>query len=228
MLQLANRPQLSVTDIAFEAGFDFAESFSHAFKKRFGVTPTEFRNKPDWELWNDFIQQGTPKHMTLPKNIKYDVEIIEFPQTNVAALEHFGTPNTIMASVEEFIEWRRANGIKPPESATYNVFYNDPEATPPNEFHMDICCSTDQTISDNPQGVVKKTLSAGTCAKIRFEGPEEELRGAMDYLYGEWLEKSNYELADQPPFVERVSFFPDTKEHEAITDIYLPIKPLLG
>lgn len=224
MLQLANRPTLSVTDIAFEAGFDFAESFSHTFKKRFGVTPTEFRNRPDWELWNDFIQQGAPKRMTIPKTIKHDVEIVDFPKTNVAALEHYGSPNGVMASVEQFIAWRRANNVVPPESKTYNIFYNDPEAMAPDEFHMDICCATDKPVTQNPQGVVAKTMAASTCAKIRFQGAEEEIRGAMDYLYGEWLDQSDYELADKPPFFERVSLFPDTKEHQAVTDIYLPLR----
>lgn len=226
MLQLANRPRLSITGIAFEAGFDFAESFSHTFKKRFGTTPSEFRNKPDWELWNDFIQQGIPKTMIKPQITKHQVTIVEFPKTQVAALEHFGSPNTIMASVEMFIEWRRANNVVPPKSATYNVFYNDPESTPPDEFHMDICCSFEQPVTENPQGVVSKTIEPATCAKIRFQGPEEQLRTAIDYLYGEWLEQSNYELADKPPFFERVSLFPDSKEYEAITDIYVPIKAL--
>lgn len=224
MLQLANRPNLNVTDIAFEAGFDFVESFSHSFKKRFGVTPTEFRNKPNWDLWNNFIEQGAPKRMALPKTNKHDVSIVDFPETHVATLEHHGSPNLIMESVAKFIEWRRANDVLPPDSKTYNVFYNDPEATVPDEFHMDICCTTDKPVLDNPQGVIKKTIAASSCAKIRFQGAEEQIRGAMDYLYGEWLEQSDYELVDLPPFFERVEFFPDRKEHEAVTDIYLPVR----
>ncbi|WP_223671011.1 AraC family transcriptional regulator [Kangiella shandongensis] len=224
MLQLANRPSLKVTDIAFEAGFDFVESFSHSFKRRFGVTPTEFRHQPNWDLWNDFIEQGAPKRMAIPDTTQHDVSVVDFPETQVAALEHHGSPSKIMESVETFIEWRRANGVLPPESKTYNIFYNDPEATAPDEFHMDICCTTDKPIKSNPQGVIHKTIAASSCAKIRFQGTEDQLRGVMDYLYGEWLEQSDYELVDKPPFFERVEFFPDRKEHEAVTDVYLPVR----
>lgn len=228
MLQLASRPQLSVTDIAFDAGFDFAESFSHVFKKRFGVTPTEFRNKPDWDLWNNFIQQGAPKTMTQNSTPDFQVEIVEFPETRVAALEHLGSPKKIMATVETFITWRRANNVIPPHSSTYNIFYNDPEATPADEFHMDICCSIEQPIGPNPQQVAPKTIEASTCAKIRYTGIEQGLRTAIDFLYDEWLLQSGYELVDKPLFLERISFFPDVKEHQAVTDIYLPIKASHG
>lgn len=224
MLQLANRPKLSITDIAYDAGFEFAESFTHTFKKRFGITPTEFRNKPDWELWNDFIQEGAPNPMPQSIASDFDVEIVEFPETKVAAIEHFGSPNSIMATVEQFIEWRRANNLPPSKSATYNIFYNDPQATPPDEFHMDICCATEQPIEANPQNVVVKVIEGSTCAKIRFTGSEQGLGNALDYLYGAWLSQSSYELADKPPFFERITFFPDVPEHEAVTDIYLPIK----
>ncbi|GAA0209035.1 AraC family transcriptional regulator [Kangiella japonica] len=224
MLQLANRPKLSVTDIAFDAGFEFAESFTHTFKKRFGITPTQFRNNPDWELWNDFIQQGTinPMPHTIPSS--FNVEIVEFPRTQVAAIEHLGSPNNIMATVEKFIEWRRANHLPPSKSATYNIFYNDPQATPADEFHMDICCAMTQPIATNPQNVAAKVIAASTCAKVRFTGSEQGLGRALDYLYGEWLSQSGYDLAEQPPFFERINFFPDLPEHEAVTDIYLPIQ----
>lgn len=228
MLQLANRPTMSITDIAFDAGFDFPESFTHAFKKRFGVTPTKFRNYPNWELWNNFIQQGKPHHMKTPNQTDYNVELVNFPETPVAALEHIGSPHRIMESVETFIGWRRENKISPPHSATYNIFYNDPDVSNPDEFHMDLCCSTDQHISPNQQGVIEKTIPANTCAKVRYQGPEQGIRHVMDHLYRVWLQTSAYESADDPPFLERITFFPDVKEHEAVTDIYLPLKTSTG
>ena len=37
----------SITDIAFETGFEDSNYFSRAFKKRMGISPREFRNKTD-------------------------------------------------------------------------------------------------------------------------------------------------------------------------------------
>lgn len=49
--QLAFRDDRTVTDIALDSGYDNAESFSRAFKKSAGQTPSEFRKQPQWELW---------------------------------------------------------------------------------------------------------------------------------------------------------------------------------
>ena len=43
------------------------------------------------------------------------------------------------------------------------------------------------------------------------------------FLYREWLPDSGEELRDFPLYCERVSFFPDVPEREAITDLYLPL-----
>lgn len=223
MMQLATRPQMSISDIAYKAGFEFSESFSNSFKKKFGVTPTEFRNQPNWQLRNDFIQQGTLS-MTSNQNTDYIVDIVNFPTTPVAALEHRGPPSAIMASVKEFITWRQANKLPPSKSATYNIFYSDPEATTAEEFQMDICCGTSNNITANSQGVINKTIAGGLHARIRHQGSEQQLRSAIDYLYQDWIGKSEHKIADRPLFLERIHFFPDVKEHEAITDIYLPIR----
>lgn len=154
----------------------------------------------------------------------YSVDIINFPNTSVAALEHHGSPSTIMSSVKEFISWRQANKLPPSKSATYNIFYSDPEATSADEFQMDICCATEKDITVNPQGVIKKSILGGLHARIRHQGNEQQLRSAIDYLYQDWVEQSEYEVADKPLFLERIRFYPDVKEHEAITDIYLPVR----
>jgi AraC family transcriptional regulator len=50
------------------------------------------------------------------------------------------------------------------------------------------------------------------------------LRDSVLYLYGEWLPPSGAEVRDAPLFFQRVRFYPDVAEHEAVTDIYLPLK----
>jgi AraC family transcriptional regulator len=44
------------------------------------------------------------------------------------------------------------------------------------------------------------------------------------YLYAEWLPNSGEELRDYPLYFQRIRFFPDVPEHEAVTDIFLPLR----
>jgi AraC family transcriptional regulator len=46
----------------------------------------------------------------------------------------------------------------------------------------------------------------------------------LRFLYGTWLPMSGEEPRDFPLFMQRVTFFPDVAEHQAITDVYLPLK----
>ena len=46
----------------------------------------------------------------------------------------------------------------------------------------------------------------------------------LNFLYSVWLPQSGEEPRDFPLFLQRVRMFPDVPEHEAITDVFLPIK----
>ena len=54
--------------------------------------------------------------------------------------------------------------------------------------------------------------------------PDDTLGATIIYLYREWLPASGAELRDYPVYVQRVSMFPDVPEHEAVTDVFLPLR----
>lgn len=152
------------------------------------------------------------------------VEIIDFPATAVAALMHCGDPATLGVSIQQFIAWRKQHALPPSRSATFNVFYDNPETTAPEQFRLGLCAATTQTIDPNPQGVTAQVLPAGRCARLRLIGPDELLSNAARYLYLDWLAASGEELRDFPLFAQRITLFPDVPEHEVITDLFLPLR----
>ncbi|ASP32257.1 GyrI-like domain-containing protein [Labrenzia sp. VG12] len=225
--QLAFRPEQSVTDIAYEAAYQNLESFSRAFKRAFGQSPTAFRKRPDWTTWHltydpllDLKGQFMPGKTLDPETIRISL----FPETLVAALEHRGPQTGLTASAQQFIAWRRAYGLPPSRHATFNILYDDPKATPPEDFRFDFCCSVSAPVPDNGYGMVTKTIPGGRCAVIRHSGSLDFAEAAIRSLYRDWLPESGEELRDFPLFVQRLSFYPDVPEHEAETDIFLPLK----
>ena len=73
-MQLAFNPRASITDIAYDAGFANAESFSRAFRKETGQSPSGFRIQPEWALW-----QYKNMLNVLQEHTTMQVDIVDFP-----------------------------------------------------------------------------------------------------------------------------------------------------
>ncbi|HEY9675867.1 MAG TPA: AraC family transcriptional regulator [Waterburya sp.] len=223
--QLAFRDRMQIIDISLASGYENHESFSRAFKKSIGQTPSEFREHPQWNPWHSTYQPLSDlriEHMK-PENQPANVKLIAFKDTKVAALDHRGDPNLIGNSIRKFIEWRKQNNLPPQVSDTFNILYDNPSETSPEDYRFDICASTERDVVDNPFGVVERTIPGGKCAVLRHIGDDANLGESITYLYSKWLPLSGEEPRDFPLFLQRVSFFPDVPEHEAITDVFLPL-----
>lgn len=154
-----------------------------------------------------------------------DVTVVDFLPTRVAVLEHRGDPARLGDSIRQFIAWRKQNQLPPKRSATFTLFHVDPDAVATEDYRLGLCAMTEAPIPPNAQGVVAGRIAGGPCARLRQIGSSDDLRPAASFLYAHWLPQSGYEPGEFPLFAQRVSFFPDVPEHEAITDLFLPLKP---
>ena len=218
--RLVFEERLRIIDIALEAGFENPESFSRAFKRNFGQTPSQFRRAPAWQPWTEQTRLPSRERMQTMQ-----VKIIDFEETPVAVLEHRGSPALVNDSARQFIAWRKSTGLSPVASSrTFGIAYDDPETTEAEHFRFDICGSVQQPVPENPQGVINKLIPGGRCAVVRHLGSHDHIGESAWYLYREWLPQSGEELRDFPLFFHYVNLIPDTPEHELVTDIHLPLK----
>jgi AraC family transcriptional regulator len=224
--QLAFRPDRPVLEIALDSAYEGPEAFARAFKRHVGQSPTDFRHHPQWRSWFDAYQPVHDlrgQHMQ-PTIARDQVSIVQFAETKIAAMEHRGDPAHIGDTIRKFVRWRKQQRLSPKVSKTFNIFYVDSEDVPPEQFRVDVCVSiTADSIDHSDAGVVAKVIPAGRCAKLRHVGSDETLEAAIHFLYAQWLPQSGEELRDFPLFLERLTFFPDVPEHEAVVDIYLPL-----
>ena len=104
------------------------------------------------------------------------------------------------------------------------AFWEDPHTTPPAEYRMDLCVGTDRPIEAHGERIEACTIPGGRCAVLRVIGNTDNLEPAALYLYRDWLPASGEEARDFPLYCQRVTFFPEVPEHEAIADLFLPLK----
>ena len=222
--QLAYREDLKIVDVAFGCGYDSQEAFTRAFKKHFSQTPLQFKTNPNWEPWQTQYEPIQKlRNRIMGKNKHYDINLVDFPEVKIAVIEHHGAPHLLGQTISSFIHWRKTNGLPPNKSRTFNLVYDDPAVTKPEDFQFDIACEVLSPVEKNNHNVINKVIPQGKCAVARHVGSDDGLESVVRYLYSEWLPSSGYELRGFPLFFERVSFFPDVAEHEMVTDVYLPI-----
>ncbi|RZF65007.1 helix-turn-helix domain-containing protein [Sphingomonas populi] len=221
---LAFRETDTVTGVAMDAGYEAPDAFARAFRQRVGQSPSAFRKTPDWAPWHAAfapLTHARSKHMTT--HSFNDVTVRDFPATPVALMEHKGDPARVYETVQRFIAWRRAAGLGRDAAATFTVFHSDPRATPPEDFRLDVCASTDRPIAPNAAGVEAGLIPAGRCAVLRVIGGAEDLEAPALFLYRDWLPASGEEVRDFPLFCQRITLYPDVPEQETVTDLFLPL-----
>lgn len=224
--RLAFVPATGVTDVALEAGYDAPDAFARAFRRLFGQAPSAFRAAPDWvPLERAFrpFRQARSKLMT--DHSCDDVTIREVAPIPVAVMTHRGDPATIAATVRRFIEWRRAAGLPPALSDTFGVFPTDTRITAPEDFRMELCATVDRPVATDDPDVVPGLIPGGRVAVLRLLGTAgDDLEPAALFLYRDWLPHSGEEPGDFPLYCQRLAFFPLVPAHEAVTDLFLPLR----
>ncbi|MCQ9154409.1 GyrI-like domain-containing protein [Acidomonas methanolica] len=222
----AYRQAQSVTDIALDAGYDTPDAFTRAFRQRFGQSPSSFRTSPDWESWLAAFGPLDNARSKLMQKIftSDDVTIRDVLPTPVAIMEHRGNPATIGTTIQRFIAWRKATGLTPKTSPTFNIFHSDPHTTPPAEYRLDLCVGTDRPVERKGERIESGVIPGGRCAVLRVIGNTDNLEPAALYLYRDWLPGSGEEARGFPLYCQRLAFFPEVPEHEAIAELFLPLK----
>ncbi|WP_229708942.1 AraC family transcriptional regulator [Silvimonas iriomotensis] len=223
-LQLAFRPTQSVLDIALDNGYAGPEAFARAFRQQLGQSPAAFRQSPQWRDWHYvYLPLYTLRNRIMTSQPTCQPEIVERAATPVALLRHCGDPALLGQTIRSFISWRKRNHMPPSTHATYNVLYNDPYTTPPADYRIDLAVACTAPVAGGPEGLIAAELPGGRYARLRYTGPDETLGVAIAALYTGWLAQSGETLRETPLWIERVRFYPDVPEHEAISDIYLPL-----
>lgn len=152
------------------------------------------------------------------------VQIVDFSETRVAALEHIGPPGLVNASVQKFIAWRKHSGQSSVSSSrTFGIPHNNPDTTPEDEFRFDICGEIAETVAPNDYGVREIVIPGGRCAVVRHTGSTDHIGETIYPIYRDWLPSSGEELRDHPLFFHYVSVCLEASPDEWQTDIYIPL-----
>lgn len=224
--QLADGQGESVTDIALDAGYETPDAFARAFRQRFRQSPSSFRKSPEWEPWlRAFGPLNSARSKLMPTPFTPDqVTVRDTAPTRVAMFEHRGDPATLDVTIQRFIAWRKAAGLTPKTSPTFNIWYTERRPADPSDYHMDLCVGLGPNQPFDPSDVMAREgeIPGGRVAVLRVTGDTHNLEPAALYLYRDWLPASGEEMRDFPIYCQR--FFLDDPADGTAAELFLPLK----
>jgi AraC family transcriptional regulator len=152
------------------------------------------------------------------------VEIVEFPETKVAAIEHRGSPALEHDTAQKLIAWKLENRfLDPLRHRSYGLHYTDSLTTRAESHRVVFCLSVELDVSPTSFGIFGMVIPRVRCARARDIGSRADNKAAR-YLYEEWLPGSGETMSTTPVIFHYVNVGPAVRDEEMITDVYLPLK----
>ena len=206
---------LTIEEIAFNIGYETPASLSKAFKKQYGISPTEYRtNKDNYimkkEIINPDLALKAPKIVTLePKNLIY-----------VALTGAYGSLDYGKA-YEQLWAVIKAQKLFTKGIESICISYDDPKITEGSLQRSDVCLAIHKPAT--PQEEVScKTLAGGKYAVFFYQGSYENLSQVYDTAV-RWVIDHQYTLREEPFFEKYLNDARRTPKEKLKTEIYIPI-----
>lgn len=206
---------LTIEEIAFNIGYETPASLSKAFKKQYGISPTEYRTNKDTyimkkEIINPDLALKAPKIVTLePKNLIYVALTGAY-----GSLDYGKAYEQLWAVIKA--QKLFTKGIEP-----ICISYDDPKITEGSLQRSDVCLAIHKPAT--PQEEVScKTLAGGKYAVFFYQGSYENLSQVYDTAV-RWVIDHQYTLREEPFFEKYLNDARRTPKEKLKTEIYIPI-----
>jgi AraC family transcriptional regulator len=239
--RLLAQPRVAVLQLALAVGFGSAEAFTRAFKGRFGVSPTSWRQqqsalrsakrnpsqinrKLDQDRHADSGKNAAVHHHKAEAPMK--VEIVERKPTTIVCLRRVGAYGEPISEFwqQTVYPWMAASGLL--QQPRYGVSYDDPNFVDPAQCRYDAGVEAPSTLTalGNAQ---KITIPGGKYAAFSFKGTAKQIEEAWTAMLRDWLPASGLQLDGRPMF----EYYPQGSSFDPKSGVFdcklcIPVVPL--
>lgn len=209
-----------ISELIYKVGYDSPSSFSRAFKKKFGISPQEYREANQTEV-NEAVRLYSNSHEVLPQLKSKFTHIEPFNVVYIESNQGYKT-EVIGHAWDKLFLFMKAKKLFGWNTLCIGISLDDPQITDPDRCRYQACFSVKKEVK--PEGEVGcKTIDGGRYAIFRHKGTYENFGQTYDYIYGPWLSESGCQLRDTPGFEKYLNNPDKTKPENLKTDIYVPV-----
>ncbi|MDH5546229.1 MAG: AraC family transcriptional regulator [Gammaproteobacteria bacterium] len=210
--------QDDITRIALDAGYETPAAFNKAFKQRFNMSPTSFRQH------HAIVSEYLPDDTTL-ELIKMNAEILNIEPIEVLYVRKTGEySKAAEAAWGGMMSFAYPNKLMKPDTKMIGVSYDSPDITAADQLRYDACITYEGNVQEKGE-VGKQTLAGGRYARFLHKGSYDQLDKVYNSIFADWLPNSGEQVRDQPLFEIYLNRDPrKTKPENLRTEIYLPLQ----
>jgi len=226
---------MTTTEIAHKSGFSDNSSFSRAFKKYYGTSPTEFKRQNPNKFskirqLESKIGQEYPdyeKYICIINNLKNwtkmnaKIQIKEMPKMDLAYVSSIG-PQNLEKSYKKLIRWATPQGLMTKQAKPVTIYHDSFKVTENDKVRMSACLLLNKAVKIEGE-IGLTTIEAGKFIVGSFEIGLNEFEKSWTGLFI-WMNENGYKKADRVPFEMYHNNFKEHPEKKAIVDFYIPIE----
>lgn len=225
---------IPTTTIAHTFGFNDGTSFSRAFKKYYGVSPTSFKkqNQNKWSKIGQLQSKNSQEFLDYDKyicridNLKNwikmnaKMEIKWMPKMNLAYVSSMG-PQNLANAFQKIVQWATPKGLMNEYTKMATIYHNSFKVTEASKVRMSACILLNKPVETHGE-IGLTTIEEGKCIVGSFEIGMDEFEKSWTGLYL-WMNENGYKKAEREPFEIYHNNFNEHPEKKAIVDFYIPI-----
>jgi AraC family transcriptional regulator len=230
----------NVLEIALQSGFKTNETFTRAFTREFGISPSEFRRvvQAYRKSTRDAMGSATFAGYTdeTPLTLRFNMEkepvtVERTPPRHLIFVRHNGYESLLADQQPFFGLWDEVLAHADEQNIEYSpdilvgITHDDPYVTDERKIRFDAAVPVDGPVNVRyPIGY--RYLPPGLCVVRRHFGGMEEIAKTFAFIGVDWLPSGDYCLRAAAPF-EVYSFTqaPNGERERIHTDAYVPLEP---
>ena len=229
-------PEIGITELSLQYGFNSNSSFTRAFKKYYSVSPTEFRrqmpsrfskirqieskNRQVDQVFEEYICNMNELKNWIKMNAK--IEIREFVPIKLACVSTIGVQG-ISNAYQELLKWAiPKNLLAKADTKIITIYHDSFKVTAPEKVRMSACISVGEEQKADGK-IYLTTLKPGKCIVAYFEISLTDFEKSWISLFV-WMNEQGYQKAEGNPFEIYYNDFREDPNQMAKVDFCIPIK----
>lgn len=236
---LLHHPNKNITHIATLVGFTSISTFSRAFKKFYGLSATEFREKSPGKFSKickteskngqviTELQQyicNIQNHLNFIRMKANSIAVKDLTELKVAYIPHIGPCEQIGIAFDKLLKWGYPKGLVNGQNKVITIYHDSPKITDPNKLRMSACISLPkENYPIDSSEINTRVIPAGKHVVAQFEITVDEFQKAWESVFA-WVFEKGFKVRNSDPFEVYYNDLTQHPERKCTFDICIPVE----